>query len=230
MVRKPCFLQNLFQRNKLFVDVNTCIFPAAFDFFPFYWLLITANNFHVVALGPALRTWTFLKPGKWKIYNYTEGWSLSVNTMYKNQILVLLLTRMFKVIILLLKAVLKMYIITLMNRHAILGTTYCTVNSLYCGHPQDHDLASLIARVRNNRLTLFQPNSVIYFCWRFSCCPYHQGVHNSEVFAKGRIDCSCKRHECSQLNIIFLPLQYFCSQKWWLLIKCFAFPCKNYYF
>ena len=33
----------------------------------------------------------------------------------------------------------------------------CAVNSLYCGHPRDRELVSLIARVRNSG-NLFQSN------------------------------------------------------------------------
>ena len=41
-----------------------------------------------------------------------------------------------------------------------------TVNSLYCGHPRDRDLVSLIARVRNSG-NLFQSNI---------CDPFLPGV------------------------------------------------------
>ena len=54
---------------------------------------------------------------------------------------------------------------------------------LYCGHPRDRKLLSLIARVRNSG-NLFQSNQyVIYFCQGFSCCPHYRGVGNSEVSA-----------------------------------------------
>ena len=56
-----------------------------------------------------------------------------------------------------------------------------TVNSLYCGHPRDRELVSLIARVRNSG-NLFQ--SVIYFCRGFSYCPYYRDAR------KVRVDCS----------------------------------------
>ena len=62
---------------------------------------------------------------------------------------------------------------------------YClqhTVNSLYCRHPQDLEVASLIAKVRNSE-NLFQM-SVIKFCLGFSCCPYYRDVCNSEVSAR----------------------------------------------
>ena len=55
-----------------------------------------------------------------------------------------------------------------------------TVNSLYCGHPRDHELVSLIARVG----IYFSQTSVLYFCRGFSCCPYYRGVLNSEESAR----------------------------------------------
>ena len=53
-----------------------------------------------------------------------------------------------------------------------------TVSSLYCGHPLAHKLLSSIAGI------YFSQTSVIYFCRGFSCCPYYQGVRNSEVSAR----------------------------------------------
>ena len=57
-----------------------------------------------------------------------------------------------------------------------------TVNSLYCGHPRDHELVSLIARARNSG-KLFQSNACNSFFLGISYCPYYQGVRNSEVSA-----------------------------------------------
>ena len=36
---------------------------------------------------------------------------------------------------------------------------------------------SVIARI------YFSQTSAIYFCWRFSCCPYYRGIRKSEVSA-----------------------------------------------
>ena len=58
-----------------------------------------------------------------------------------------------------------------------------TVNFLYCRHPRDRELVSLIARVCNSG-NLFQSKSVIYFCRGFSCCPYYRGVRRSDVSAR----------------------------------------------
>ena len=58
-----------------------------------------------------------------------------------------------------------------------------TVNSLYCGHPRDRELASVIARVHNSR-NLFQSNVCYLFLPGFSCCLYCRGVRNSEVSAR----------------------------------------------
>ena len=58
-----------------------------------------------------------------------------------------------------------------------------TVNSLYCGHPRDRELVSLIGSVRNSG-SLFQSNVCNLFCRGFSCCPHYRGVRNSEVSTK----------------------------------------------
>ena len=59
-----------------------------------------------------------------------------------------------------------------------------TVNSPYCGHPRDRELVSLIQREFVIAGIYFSQSSVLYFCRVFSCCPYNQGVRNSEVSAR----------------------------------------------
>ena len=56
------------------------------------------------------------------------------------------------------------------------------MNSFYCGHPRDHKLVSLKARVRNSG-NLFQSN-VCNVCLGFSCCTYYRGVRDSNVSAR----------------------------------------------
>ena len=57
---------------------------------------------------------------------------------------------------------------------------------------------SLIARVRNSGN--FSQTSVIYFCWGFSCCPYYQGVRNSEVSARRELT---EQHQGSFIYLFY---------------------------
>ena len=61
---------------------------------------------------------------------------------------------------------------------------------------------SSIARVRNSGN--FSQTSVIYFCRGFSCCPYYQGVRNSEVSARRELT---EQHQ-AHLFIYFILFIY----------------------
>ena len=57
-------------------------------------------------------------------------------------------------------------------------------NSLYCGHPRDRVLCSLLAKVRDSG-NLFQSNICnLFFSGGLSCSRYYLGVRNGEVSAK----------------------------------------------